>query len=338
MTPSLKPVAEQVIVVMGASSGIGLATARAAAAAGARVVLAARNRDALAQAADGIGAAGGTASWIAADVGDADQVRAVVDHAIARFGRIDSWIHVAGVAVYAELEALPDEEHRALFRTNYFGVVHAAKAALPALKASGGALVVVGSIASDMPSPVLGAYAASKHAVKGYVGSLRMELLRQEAPVQVVLVKPSGIDTPIGRNAANHGAEGHHGEAQIPPPHYDPALVAEVLLHACTQSARELTVGGAGWAQTMFGAHFPRLFDRLGGLVVPALFDPAKRPPPGSALDAPKEGGAERAHDDGRRTSLFTAAELHPKATAAALLALAGGLALVATRRVRRAR
>ena len=212
-----KPLAEQVIVITGASSGIGLLTARSAAAAGAHVFLVSRSADALAAATRQIGE---RASYAVADVGNEAEVQAAAAAAIAQFGRIDTWVNNAGVAIYAPLLETPEDEHQRLFQTNYFGAVHGARAAVPHLRETEGTLITVGSIVSDLPSPVMGAYAASKHAIKGYVDSLRIELNAAGAPVAVVLVKPAGMATPIAQHAANHG----QGEAKIPPPVYDPAI------------------------------------------------------------------------------------------------------------------
>ena len=112
--------------------------------------------------------------------------------------------------------------------------------ALPHLKARGGALIVTGSIASDMPSPVLSAYTASKHAVKGYVDSLRLELMHEKAPVSVSLIQPSGINTPFVDKALNQ----MNARAMIPPPIYSPDLVAEAILHAAQTPTRDMIVGG----------------------------------------------------------------------------------------------
>jgi NADP-dependent 3-hydroxy acid dehydrogenase YdfG len=130
MKITLKPLVEQVILLTGASSGIGLVTAKLAASRGAKVMLVARSEDALADAVREIEAAGGQAAYAVADVGDAGQVRAAAAAAVARFGRIDTWVNNAGVAIYAKLAETPLDEHERMFRTNYFGVVNGATAAL----------------------------------------------------------------------------------------------------------------------------------------------------------------------------------------------------------------
>lgn len=317
----LKPLDAQVVVVVGASSGIGLVTARMAAKRGAKVVLVARNGAALADIAAGIVAAGGEAAYAIADVGKLDEVRATAAAALARFGRIDSWVHCAGVAIYAPLIETPEDEHQRLFQTNYFGVVHGAQVAVEHLRRDGGALIVVGSIASDIPSPVMGAYAASKHAVKGYVDSLRIEVNAAALPISVTLVKPSGISTPIAEHAANH----QWGEARIPPPAYDPDLVAQAILDAAVHPRRVVTVGGIGRLQVLAGTHFPGMLARFGWLIAPLL---VARDRPSTDIDnlaRPMHDAAERSGDEpGRRFSLYGAGRL-PR-----LLALGAGIAMAA--------
>ncbi|MBM3929010.1 MAG: SDR family NAD(P)-dependent oxidoreductase, partial [Sphingomonadales bacterium] len=301
----LKPLAEQVIVITGASSGIGLVTARRAVAAGARVMLVSRDGATLGTIVTELG---GRAAYAVANVGDRAAVEAAAQAAIDRFGRIDSWVNVAGVAIYAKLLDTPMSEHEQLFRTNYFGVVHGALAAIPRLRDQGGAFITVGSIVADLPTPVMGAYAASKHAVKGYIGSLRIEVTGDALPIAITLIKPAGIDTPIADHAANH----LDGAALLPPPVYDPALVGEAILDAAVRPRRDVTVGGVGRAEVLAATHFPWVLDWLGGALGRFLRDPSRTPSRGNNLGRPLRNGKERSADQsGRRVSLYTSATRH---------------------------
>ncbi|WP_210356729.1 SDR family oxidoreductase [Sphingomonas beigongshangi] len=331
MRLSLKPIEEQVMVITGASSGIGLATAQAAARAGARVLLVAREENDLRPIVARITTEGGTADAYAADVGDADALRAAAAHAAQRFGRIDTWINCAGVAIYGTLRDTPDDEHTQLFRTNYFGTVHGCLAAIPHLQ-GGGALITVGSIAGDMPSPLMGAYAASKHAVHAYVDTLRMEVADAGLPISVTLVKPSGIDTPIAQHAANHAG----GEAQVPPPVYDPELVAKTILACSVRPRRAITVGGVGRAETLFAAHFPGLFGKIAPKAAAAGFvDPDKpQPQPSNLFGSVRTGHVRSGEHHARAVSLYTAAARRPAAITAVGLGIAASVgALIAVRR-----
>ncbi|WP_395396394.1 SDR family oxidoreductase (plasmid) [Novosphingobium sp. BL-8A] len=247
MKPKLKPLAEQVMVVTGASSGIGLLVAEAAARAGAKVLLIARDQEGLEGITHRIREKGGIAEFAVADVGDAAAVEAAADKAMEVYGRIDTWVNDAGVAIYATLLDTPDDEHVRLFSTNYFGVVHGCSAAASRMRKHGGALITIASIASDMPSPILGAYTASKHAVKAYVQSLRIELMAERVPIAVMLIKPAGMATPIGVHAMSR----LEGEPLVPPPAYDPQLVADPVLHCAEHVRREITVGGVGRLQAL---------------------------------------------------------------------------------------
>src|SRR3954470_12060295 len=163
MAVSLKPLKEQVIVITGASSGIGLATAESAAKQGAKLVLAARSGTTLEEIVGRIKNTGGEAVAVTADVADRKQVQRIVDAAISQFGRIDTWINDAGVAIYGRLEEVEEEDSRRLFDTNFWGVVNGSLAALPHLRFSNGALINIGSELSDAVVPLQGMYSASKH-------------------------------------------------------------------------------------------------------------------------------------------------------------------------------
>jgi short-subunit dehydrogenase len=332
MKIELKPLGEQVVVITGATSGIGLVTARSAAARGASVFLIARGEEALRAIVEQITGAGGKADFAVADVGVADEVEAAAAKAVSCYGRIDTWISDAGAAIYGKLLETPLDEHQRLFRTNYFGAVNSAQAAVPRLRMRGGALITIGSIACDIPTPLMGAYSASKHAVKAYVESLRIELQADHAPISVTLIKPSGIDTPIGQHAANH----EHGEAQIPPPVYDPQLVANAILTAAVHPTREITVGGFGRAQVLFGVHFPSLFGKLAPIISKLFVDPTRAQPGPSALSTSRgDGHARSGETHGLRLSLYNLvharAALFGFAGVAAILAIT----LTATRRRR---
>lgn len=329
MSVRLKPLAEQVVLITGASSGIGLVTARAAAARGARIVLVSRNGAALEKIVGGIMAAGGSADFAVADVGSLDEIEAAASEAIARFGRIDTWVNCAGVAIYAPLVKTPEDEHQRLIQTNYFGVVHGALTAVKHLRARGGALITVASIAADFPSPIMGAYAASKHAAKAYIESLRIELHAELAPISVTLIKPSGTNTPIAEHAADH----IQGEALIPPPVYDPDLVARAILDAAENPRRDVTVGGIGRLQTLAATHFPGLYARFGGAVAPLLSNPDRPKTVGDNLGGPARDGAERsAHETGRTISFYAPVSRHPVLASAASITLLAGLAWAAIR------
>jgi len=327
MSIKLKPLAEQAIVITGATSGHGLATARLAAAAGARVMLAARDGEALARVSADINLTGGKAAYVTTDVSQPDQVEHLAAETIRRFGGFDSWVNNAGAAVYDELAAMDLADHRRVFETNYWGVVHGSLTALQHLKdrPGGGAIINVGSINGDMPGPILGAYNASKHAVKGFTDSLRIEVLAKGQPVSVTLVKPSAIGTPFPQNARNTSG----GEAALPRPLYAPEVVARAILDAAQHRRRSVTVGGIGKLQVLAATMLPDLFDRLATTLTPVLSDPAR--PVGDIagnLDQPNGAdGQTEGRQHGRRFSTFTFANRH-KAAALGLAgaAIAGGL------------
>lgn len=323
MALALKAIDEQTMVITGASSGIGLTIAKLAAKQGARVVLVARNEDALAQIAEQIRADGGKADHIAADVGKREDMRRVVKTTIERHGGFDTWVNDAGVGVYGTLEEISDEDHHKVFQTNYWGVVYGSTEALKHLKEHGGALINIGSISSEMPAPILSAYTASKHAVKGFTDSLRLELIHENAPVSVTLIKPSGIHTPFGEHAKNY----QDVESQVPPPVYHPELVARAVLRAAQHPVRDITVGLSGAAQVKFAQNLPSLADRFFAWAFYKTARDEEAPNRGGeALHRPGEGGDQLGDQDDPILSIspYTELQFHPRVKRALGFAAAG--------------
>ena len=328
MTIKLKKLSDQVIVITGASSGIGLVTARLAAKRGARVVLNARNEEALRQVTTEINAQGGEAIHVVGDVGQFDDVQKIADEATRRFGGFDTWVNNAGVSIYGPIldQALADQ--RRLFETNYWGVVHGSIVACEQLRKHGGALINVGSVLSDVAIPIQGTYCATKHAVKGYTDALRLELQEEGAPISVTLIKPSAIDTPYTHHAKNL----MQVEPQNPPPVYAPELVAEAILHCAEHPERDLYVGGGGKLLAEAGQLAPRLTDKV---LEAMMFDVQKsdRQKPNGRQDslyAPAEDGQERGNYSGHvaESSVYTKAAKHPLITGSVIAGL--GLAAFA--------
>ena len=330
MRVTLKPLRHQVMVVTGASSGIGLATARRAASAGASVVLAARNGDALAEAVADISRRGGSAEDFACDMAEDGSAETLAAFAEQRFGRIDSWVNNAAAAMLAPLETVSIDEHRRIFEVGYFGYVQGSLSALPRLKRDGGALINVGSILSNRAAPLQGAYSAMKAAVMGFTDALRMELEMEGAPVSVTLIKPSATDTMYIEHARNKlGAP----SAPPPPPSilYDPELVAKAICFAAEHPRRSLTVGGAGLLLTAAAPMQPRLSDLFLEEMLDAEGQTGDEPPDPQAYDNlfdAREDGRIRSNQSrkARQHSLYLEAQMHPAATAAII----GGVAALA--------
>lgn len=337
---ALKPLKDQVIVITGASSGIGLATALAAADRGARLVLASRNSDALEQAGRRIGS-DGRAVHVMADVGRREDVQRIADTALERFGGFDTWVNNAGVSIYGRLEEVSEEDSRRLFDTNFWGVVSGSLVALSHLKSRGGAIINLGSELSDASIPLQGMYAASKHAVKGFTDALRMEIQQDRAPVSVTLIKPAGIDTPYPEHAKNYTAK----ELTLPPPVYAPEEVARAILYAAEHPKRDVYVGSGSKVVSSLNRNFPALVDWMNRSVMSGMQtrdEPAQH----------REGALQAAGEDGHvhgsyaghvmRSSLYTRASLHPVITAtvlavagfAVLAMMSGGAAVTARHRL----
>jgi len=322
--PRLKPLDHQTIAITGATSGIGLATARRAAERGARVFLIARGERDLRALCEEIQQAGGRAAYAVADVADPEALAAAADKCRRLFGGFDTWVNNAGVSIYGPIRETKVEDHRRLFETNYWGVVNGSLLAAEALRDrdGGGAIITVGSVLGDAPLPVQGVYSASKHAVRGFTNALRMELIREKAPVVVTLIKPAAIDTPYKDHALNLTGQA----MKNPGPVYAAHVVADVILHCASHPIREITVGGGGRLMAAFHHMIPGVAEPLFALMSPALHrdrDAEYRTTEDGLWDPTEDGLMEDVrYPFVRNSSLLAQARMHPKTTAGAVLGL----------------
>jgi NAD(P)-dependent dehydrogenase (short-subunit alcohol dehydrogenase family) len=233
-----KPLVEQVVVVTGASSGLGRAIARGAGERGAKVVLTARSEEALRNCASEIERAGSEALAVPADCAEQEQVEQVVAQAVERFGRIDTYVANAIVTVYAEAERLEPDELRRVIDVNFFGVVYGFWAALPHLRESKGTFLHVSSALAYRGIPLQAAYCSSKAAARTFLESARVEEQKAGSGVAVSLVLPGAINTPqFDRDRQKIGYQ-----PQPVPPIYQPEPFAEATLHCAEHPIRELPI------------------------------------------------------------------------------------------------
>ncbi|WP_436909267.1 SDR family oxidoreductase [Halosimplex marinum] len=327
MTPQLKPLDEQVMVITGATSGNGLATARMAADRGASLVVAARSEDALDELVDEITADGGDAVAVVADVSDRGDVERIAAVAEDTYGGFDTWVNNAGKFIYGRLDETPVEDMRELFEVNVWGLLYGSLVAAEHLRDRGGAIVNVGSVTSERALILQGAYSASKHAVKGFTEALRMELAEEGAPVSVTLVKPAAIDTPYPEHAKNYT----DSEVTLPPPVYAPETVARSICHAAEHPERDVYVGGAAKNMAQMEQYVPGLFDTVMEKLFVGL-QKRDRPPrrqSGNAFDRPSGELRERGDHEGHvaERSLYTRAATSGR-KGKALVALGAAAAL----------
>jgi short-subunit dehydrogenase len=320
----LKRIRDQVVVVTGASSGIGRATARLAAKRGARVVLAARDEPSLREATAEIVRQGGTAEYVVADVTDPEQVENVADVARRTFDGIDTWVNNAGVTIFGRIQDVSLEDARRLFDVNYWGVVNGTLTALRAMGSRSGSIINVGSIASKRSLPLQGHYCASKNAVKGFSEALRAELEHDHVPVALTLIEPGSIATGFVEHAKNYLGR----RPTLPSPLHAPEVVARAILECAQRPIRHVSVGSTG--PLMNAANdAPALADRIAS-TAGARADDGE-----SALHQPMFGTGKEQADFGRRvrrSSLYTAAVLRPGRAIVTAAALGVGLVWVATR------
>ncbi|MGZ5077500.1 MAG: SDR family oxidoreductase [Methylobacter sp.] len=324
---NLKPLSQQTVLITGATSGIGLTTARMAVEQGAKLVLVARNEKALRTLTDEITANGGQAVYAVADVADFNALRAASDKAIAEFGGFDTWVNNAGGSIYGRIMEVSLEDLRRLFETDFWGVVNGSRIAVEHLRNKGGALINLGSEVSDAPIPLQGIYASSKHAVKAFTESLRMELESDGVPVSVTLIKPTAIHTPFPENAKNYLPY----EPQLPPPVYAPELVAEAILHCAEHQEPEFFVGGMAKLNASMAVHMPRLYEKMNESMIDSRQNSGKK----TAANRPdglyqtnsklRQRGSEQRFV--LENSVYQQAKLHPVMAGALMV---GGGALLA--------
>jgi short-subunit dehydrogenase len=324
----LKKISEQAIVITGATSGIGLTTARMAAAKGARLLLIARNEGALNELAGEINANGGRAIVYAADVADENALRGAADKARAELGGFDTWVNNAGGSIYGRIMDVPTEDLRRLFETNVWGVVNGSKVAVEHLRETGGALINVGSEVSDAVVPIQGMYSASKHAVKAFTEALRMELEADGFPISVSVVKPTAINTPFPQNAKNYLPY----EPDLPSPVYAPELVAEAILYCAENPTPEFFVGEMAKLHSTMAKLAPRLGEKMNEMTIDSSQNSGQPAQPNrhdglydTNSDLRERGKPERFTLE---HSVYQESKLHPILTGA--LAVGAGLGIAA--------
>lgn len=282
----------KVVVITGASSGMGRAAALRLAARGDAVVLSARRASLLEEVARACEAAGGEALAVPADVTDEATVQEVAQQAVDRFGRVDAWAHAAAVAAFGRVEEVPVAAARRLLEVNLTGTAIVAREALLRFKAQGhGNLVLVASVLGKAPIPYLGLYNASKYGVVGLAQSIRAELKMDglDGRIHVCTLLPPATDTPFYVHAANY-----EGRApRPPPPVYAVDTLAEALVALVDEPREEVAVGAAGKLMAVSHAAAPGLYDRVIGPYSQTMFEDRPAPRSDGALFRPMQEGRE---------------------------------------------
>lgn len=240
---NLKPINQQVVAIVGASSGIGRDAALKFAERGAKVVVAARSQQGLTTLVEEIYQRGGEAIAVVADVADYEQVKAIADKAVDRFGRIDTWVHAAATGLFSTFDRITPEEFKRVVDVDFMGQVYGAMVALPVLKKEGiGSFISITSVEARRSLPYQSPYSASKHGVIGMLDSLRLELKHQGYPINVANIMPGVINTPF----YNKGKTKLGVQPMATPPFYNASLVSDAILYAAEHEVRDYIVSDVG--------------------------------------------------------------------------------------------
>jgi NAD(P)-dependent dehydrogenase (short-subunit alcohol dehydrogenase family) len=263
MKIKLKPIGVQVVVIFGASSGIGRLAALEFAKRGAKVTVSARSEEGLKSLVAEIEADGGEAFYVVADAADFEQVKSVAKQTVEKFGRLDTWVHSAAAFIFATFEQTAPEEFERLLKVNLLGQIYGAKAAMPYLRNNGGALIHLSSVEARRAVPFQSAYGASKHGINGFLQVLRVELEHDRIPVSVTEVLIAAVNTPIYDKARNKMPF----KPRPVPPIYHPQIVVNAILYASENPIARLVAGGAGVGVVLAERFSPRFAEWMANKV-----------------------------------------------------------------------
>jgi NAD(P)-dependent dehydrogenase (short-subunit alcohol dehydrogenase family) len=285
------PSRPQTVLITGASSGIGRATALELAGRGARLVLVARGREPLEETAAEVLAAGAQAALVRpADVLDEDAIRAAVDDAVAEFGRLDVVVHAAQVMAYGRIEEVPKEVFEQVVEVAVHGTANVARVVLPVFRTQGaGHLVVVNSLLGNIAAPQMGSYVTAKWGQLGLIRVLQQET-RDEPGISISAVQPGGVDTPI----YVQGATWTGSTGRPPPPVYSPQRVARAVLSTVDRPRRIVQAGVFNPLITAGFRLLPGVFDVLVGPLLQRMAIANNEQPPteGNVFESKPAGNA----------------------------------------------
>lgn len=334
-----KPISQQVVVLFGATSGIGLITALRFADLGAQLVLTGRSEEGLAEALHWVKQFGARAIAVIADAQKPDDVRMVAEEAVSTFGRLDTWVHLAAVSEWALFEETPVEDFKQIIEVTLLGQVYGANSAMEIMRQQpdGGGLIHVTSVAGMVPLPYQSAYTAAKFGTRGFLDTLRLEIKQAGYPISVTNIVPSSINTPLFEKARTR-----LGVQPRPiPPVYEPELVADAIVFAAENPKNQLIVGGSGYLFQWIRRLAPGLLD-AGLMLVGFRGQRSRQPESVLSHDNLYEhaSGYNRIKgkygDEAWSFSLYTWLMTHPIARYAVIGAVIGGVSMLFWSKARR--